>query len=156
MDAIRSPTRRLASQFRIIFSELGKAHPGGGPPPAPAPLVAFGRRYVAEMYLCANELRQEVERVPPGADDEAAEIRAELHRTLWGSCVFELALIVFLQRPLVLGEALVPWWHLHLSDRRAEEQARPPRPAPPRPARAPHPPPPSPAGPPAARSVRRA
>ena len=52
-------------------------------------------------------------------------MRAELQRTLWAVCIWELCVIVFIGRPTLITEALVPWWQLHLCDRSTAEQDLP-------------------------------
>ena len=46
----------LISQLRIVFSELQAAPQ----PQPPSGLLAFSRLYAAEMYLCAQGLRDEL------------------------------------------------------------------------------------------------
>jgi hypothetical protein len=40
-------------------------------------------------------------------------------------CIWELCMIVFVGRPALVTEVLVPWWHLHLCDRRLMQQELP-------------------------------
>ena len=110
-------TRALVSQLRIVYAAL-KDQPTTLPPSA---LQQFGRRYVAEMYLTAQQLRDDV----AAAGGAAEATRAELQRTLWAACIWELCMHVFVVRPALLTEALVPWWQLHLSDRRLTEHELP-------------------------------
>ena len=80
---LSNATRRLATQFRIIFSELQAAHPVGSAD-GHASLQLFGRRYAAEMYLCAQQLLEEGQ---AAAGDDSAELQAELTRTQWAACI---------------------------------------------------------------------
>lgn len=126
MVATLRASASLVAQLRIIFSELVVAHPSAGESwtaSSAAALQGFGRQYAAEMYLCAQQLRDQ-ESAAPSAE-EAAEVRAELQRTLWAVCIWELCVIFFIGRPALLTEALVPWWQLHLCDRGAAEQDLP-------------------------------
>ena len=114
MASASRASRALVSQLRIVYSEL-KNNPAASLPPSE--LLAFGRRYAAEIYLAAQSLRDEAN------PDE--ETRAELQRTLWAACVWELSMLLFVGRPALLTGALVPWWQLHLCDRTPAEQALP-------------------------------
>ena len=114
-------TKALCSQLRIVFSEFQSAAAPSGYPPSE--LQSYGRRYAAEMYLCAQQLRDQTE--SGGSAEPAGEVRAELQRTLWAVCIWELCMVVFVGRPALLTEVLVPWWQLHLSDRRLAEQELP-------------------------------
>lgn len=108
MEPTRS-TAQLASQLRIIFCELKDEHEAGGGL-SPQQAVRFARRYVAEMYQCAEELRNEAEAAKASGLEDEHELRAEMQRTLWSVCIWELSVLMFIRRPLVMGEALVPWW----------------------------------------------
>ena len=71
-------TRKLASQLRIIFNELQRAHPAPHSDPwgsNDAELQHFARKYASEMYICAQQLTKEVEEASPSTDD-AEELSA--------------------------------------------------------------------------------
>ena len=71
----------------------------------PAPDVTdLGKKYIAEIHICAGELDKEEGAATSRA--QAAALRAERQRTEWAACITELALLVFVQRPAVLGELL--------------------------------------------------
>ena len=123
-------TRCLLSQLHVNLLELTDSFPvvgeeGREPQPgAPMPDVAdLGRKYIAEMHICAAELHKEEEATAGGA--QLAALRAERQRTEWAACIAELALLVFVQRPAVLGELLARWWYRHLCDPRCEEEELP-------------------------------
>ena len=125
-------TRSLVSQLRIVFAELRAEAHGSLTPQA---LQAYGRRYAAEMYLCAQRLRDQVAAAAaagspaslslPAVAEPPAEVEAELQRMLWAVCIWELSMVAFVGRPALITEALVPWWQLHLCDRRLAEQELP-------------------------------
>ena len=131
MGSLSTATRRLASQLHIIYTELQAAHPGSTsieqPPLTDGGLQRFGRRYDEVIYSCALLLRKEQERASAAdmGGDDAAELQAELTRTIWSACIWELAMIVFVAHPAVLTERILPWWQLHLCDRQAEEEEVP-------------------------------
>ena len=107
---IARATRCLLSQLHVNLLELS-AFPvyedGEDAQQArlPAPDVTdLGRKYIAEMHICAAELDKEEGAATSGA--QAAALRAERQRTEWAACITELALLVFVQRPAVLGELL--------------------------------------------------
>ena len=106
--------RALVSQMRIVYTELQQQPPESM---ASSALQHYGRRYAAEIYLAAQQFRDE--------PDSDAESRAELQRTLWGACIWELCMHVFVVRPSLLTETLLPWWQLHLCDRRLMEEELP-------------------------------
>ena len=47
-----------------------------------------------------------------------------LQTTLWTACISELVTLMFLNKPLVLGEKLLPWWQRHLCEPDAEDTAK--------------------------------
>ena len=104
-------TRCLLSQLHVNLLELS-AFPVYGEDGEeaqharlPAPDVTdLGRKYIAEMHICAAELDKEEGAATSSA--QAAALRAERQRTEWAACITELALLVFVQRPAVLGELL--------------------------------------------------
>ena len=120
-------TSSLVAQIRIVYSELLSTHPSGDlwSPTSAAALQGFGRRFAAEMYMAAQRLRDQAAGRVFVEDDETQEVNAELQRTLWAVCVWELCVIVFVGRPALLTEALVPWWQLHLCDRRVANKDAP-------------------------------
>ena len=105
-------TRCLLSQLHVNLLELSTfpviGEDGEDAQQArhlPAPDVTdLGRKYIAEMHICAAELDTEERAAASGA--QAAALRAERQRTEWAACITELALLVFVQRPAVLGELL--------------------------------------------------
>ena len=119
--------RSLIGQLRIVYAELAASQPQPSDvysPSGAAKFQDFGRRYAAELYLCAQKLRDEQATVGSGTT-EAYELQSELQRILWAVCIWELCVIVFVGRPALLTDVLVPWWQLHLCDRRATEQDLP-------------------------------
>eukprot|EP00316_Scyphosphaera_apsteinii_P019901 CAMPEP_0119302894 /NCGR_PEP_ID=MMETSP1333-20130426/4407_1 /TAXON_ID=418940 /ORGANISM="Scyphosphaera apsteinii, Strain RCC1455" /LENGTH=681 /DNA_ID=CAMNT_0007305391 /DNA_START=22 /DNA_END=2067 /DNA_ORIENTATION=- len=122
MSSILPASRKLACQLRIVFADLQANYPNAvNGVTGATQILPFARKYVAEMYIAATELRQEASI----AREDSEEVDAELQRTLWASCIWELSVLVLIQRPVVLGELLVPWWQRHLSDRRTEESELP-------------------------------
>jgi predicted AAA+ superfamily ATPase len=105
----------LAHQLRIIYiDERGpQASADVWSPASAATLQRYGRRFAAELYMASQQLRNQIEAME-GAEPE---VFSELQRTLWSVCIWELCLMVFVGRPAVLTEALIPWWQLHLCDR---------------------------------------
>ena len=105
----------LAHQLRIIYiDERGpQASADVWSPATAATLQRYGRRFAAELYMASEQLRNQIEAME-GAEPE---VFSELQRTLWSVCIWELCLMVFVGRPAVLTEALIPWWQLHLCDR---------------------------------------
>jgi hypothetical protein len=94
-------------QLRIIFTERESRLPNEDAPISV--LIQYGRQYLVEMGICADKLAEEVdmEAAAGGAEDNVEELRAELQRTQWAACIWELALIMLVMRPLVAGAA--PW-----------------------------------------------
>ena len=115
--------KALCSQLRIVHSELQAASASGRL--GASELQSFGRRYAAEMYLCTQQLRDCLQADAAAQGGTSEDVRTQLQQTLWAVCIWELCMIVFVGRPAVLTEALVPWWQLHLSDRRLAEQELP-------------------------------
>ena len=108
----------LSESFPVVGEELDESQPG-----VPIPDVSdLGRKYIAEMHICAADLHKE-EGVAAGSAQAA--LRAERQRTEWAACIAELALLVFVQRPAVLGELLARWWYRHLCDPQCEEEELP-------------------------------
>jgi len=110
---VRAP-RKLASHLRVLHVQLCELVPA---PHAQdgrvlsvahhAQLENHARAYLAEMHACAEELRT----IPHTGDAEAdSEIAAEHMRMQWAVSIWELAVLVFLRRPLVLGESFGLWW----------------------------------------------
>jgi hypothetical protein len=103
-------TRCLLSQLHVNLLELSAFPVYGEDGDAqqarlPAPDVTdLGRKYIAEIHICAAELDKEEGAATSSA--QAAALRAERQRTEWAACITELALLVFVQRPAVLGELL--------------------------------------------------
>ena len=62
-------------------------------------------QYLAAVYLLAQP-------------DEPAHTHL-----LWAACHLELATLLFLKKPLVLGELLALWYHRHLADPKAAHRA---------------------------------
>ena len=108
-------TAQLASQLRIVFCEMKEEHERGGGL-SQQQCVHFARRYVAEMYYCVEQLQTEVGAAKVARSEDEHDLRTEMQRTLWSICVWELCVLMFVRRPLVLGEGLLLWW-----------QAAPPR-----------------------------
>eukprot|EP00964_Phaeocystis_antarctica_P013275 scaffold7267_cov72-Phaeocystis_antarctica.AAC.7 len=123
-------TRCLLSQLHVNLLELsafpvyGEDGEDAQQARLPAPDVTdLGRKYIAEMHICAAELDKEEGAATSSA--QAAALRAERQRTEWAACITELALLVFVQLPAVLGELLARWWYRHLCDPACEEDELP-------------------------------
>ena len=120
-------TKALTHQLRIVLTELQQQSSAAGY--ATSEMLAFGRRYAAEMYLCAQQLRDQATQQSPAAPsaegESADDVRAELQRVLWAACIWELCMTVFVGRPALLTDELVRWWNLHLDDRKLTEQELP-------------------------------
>ena len=112
MEQARS-VAQLAAQMRVVFCDLKAEHEIGGRF-SPQQRVHFSRRYAAEMYYCVEELRNEADAAKAAGFDDEEEFRAEIQRTLWSVCIWELCALMFLRRPLVVGEALLRWWQATL------------------------------------------
>ena len=102
-------TRGLLSQLHVNLLELSAfpvfGEDGEDAQRLPAPDVTdLGKKYIAEIHICAGELDKEEGAATSRA--QAAALRAERQRTEWAACITELALLVFVQRPAVLGELL--------------------------------------------------
>ena len=102
-------TRCLLSQLHVNLLELSAfpvfGEDGEDAQRLPAPDVTdLGKKYIAEIHICAGELDKEEGAATSSA--QAAALRAERQRTEWAACITELALLVFVQRPAVLGELL--------------------------------------------------
>ena len=115
--------RALLSQLRIVYVDLQATAASTDAPLDTATLQHFGRRYTTEVYLCAQALKEEATAAAgtPAADEAANEVSL----TLYAACAWELAITVFVGRPAVLTDVLVPWWQLHLCDRTAAERELP-------------------------------
>ena len=121
-------TRCLLSQLHVNLLELSAfpvfGEDGEDAQRLPAPDVTdLGKKYIAEIHICAGELDKEEGAATSSA--QAAALRAERQRTEWAACITELALLVFVQRPAVLGELLARWWYRHLCDPRCEDEELP-------------------------------
>ena len=110
----------LAHQLRIIYiDERGpQASADVWSPATAATLQRYGRRFAAELYMASQQLRDQLE----GMEGAEPEVLSELQRTLWSVCIWELCLMVFVGRPAVITEALIPWWQLHLCDRKVADE----------------------------------
>jgi hypothetical protein len=108
MPALPPPVRALMFQLRIIFTELELRLPEEDAPVSA--LIPYGRQYLVEMGICADKLAEEVdaEAAAGGAEENVEELRAELQRTQWAACIWELALIMLVMRPLVAGTMRSP------------------------------------------------
>ena len=109
----------LAHQLRIIYiDERGPQAADVWSPATAATLQRYGRRFAAELYMASQQLRDQLE----GMEGAEPEVLSELQRTLWSVCIWELCLMVFVGRPAVITEALIPWWQLHLCDRKVADE----------------------------------
>ena len=115
-------SKALTHQLRIVLQELQQSSNY-----QPSEMLVFGRRYAAEMYLCAQQLRDQAMQQSSASSgaESPDELRAELQRVLWAACIWELCMTVFVGRPALLTDDLVQWWNLHLDDRKLTEQELP-------------------------------
>eukprot|EP00965_Chrysotila_dentata_P229973 6197509-Pleurochrysis_carterae.AAC.4 len=119
---VLTASRQLFSELRILFVELSASSPSATLSGQNDLLIRYAREYLAHMHLCAAELQK---LLGAGGEDtvseaNTAEIRAEMRRVQWAACIWELALIMFLRRPGVLGEMLLLWWQRYWCDDKAE------------------------------------
>ena len=120
-------TRCLLSQLHVNLLELSAfpvfGEDGEDAQRLPAPDVTdLGKKYIAEIHICAGELDKEEGAATSSA--QAAALRAERQRTEWAACITELALLVFVQRPAVLGELLARRLSGHAIPREFAHDAR--------------------------------
>jgi len=104
MPGLPLAVRGLVFQLRIIYTELALSLPDGDAPLSA--LIQYGKRYLVEMCMCADALGDEADAAEAtgGRDEDVEELRAELQRTRWAACIWELATIMLVKRPLVAGE----------------------------------------------------
>ena len=69
------PIRALVAQCRIVFFDLLNQPPSL----PPTTLQTFGRRYAAEIYLAAQELRDELTASP--SDEMKAELATAVSKS---------------------------------------------------------------------------
>ena len=88
-------SKALTHQLRIVLQELQQSSNY-----QPSEMLVFGRRYAAEMYLCAQQLRDQAMQQSSASSgaESPDELRAELQRVLWAACIWELCMTVFVGR----------------------------------------------------------